>query len=372
MGFAFDSAALPADLPVAPDYSSARRQFLEACAACGAAVEFHPHPQPGLQGEPIGIDIAWLGPRTARSVVVSLSGTHGVEGLYGSGAQVTALRHAGSIPLPADTAIVCVHAVNPYGFSWVRRVDADNIDINRNFIDFTDPPPNPGYPAMHALLVPDTWDASTLPNIRAGVAAAMQREGQRAATAAITGGQRSHPDGLFFGGTQACWSNRTLSAIIPDLLRDARAICVLDHHTGLGPEGHTEIICRHPVDSRALALARQWWGQDVTATEAGESASEVLGGNVRMAFDGWCPKAEVVVTAALEVGTVPGSRVLAALVADNWLHQRGDPRSAMAESIRRQVRDAFFVDTAVWRVGSIHRALQILDQSLKGLEQIAF
>jgi hypothetical protein len=91
-----------------------------------------------------------------------------------------------------------------------------------------------------------------------------------------------------------------------------------------------------------------------------------------MAFDGWCPKAEVVVTAALEVGTVPGSRVLAALVADNWLHQRGDPRSAMAETIRRQVRDAFFVDTAVWRVGSIHRALQILDQSLKGLEQIAF
>ena len=372
MGFAFDSAALPADLPVAPDYARARQQFLEACAACGAAVEFHPHPQPGLQGEPIGIDIAWLGPRTARRVVVSLSGTHGVEGLYGSGAQVTALQRAGSNPLPADTAIVWVHAVNPYGFSWVRRVDADNIDINRNFIDFTDPPPNPGYAAMHAMLVPDEWNADTLPRIRAEVASAMQREGQRAATAAITGGQRSHPDGLFFGGTQACWSNRTLSAIMPGLLADARAICVLDHHTGLGPEGHTELICRHPVGSRALALARQWWGQDVTATEAGESASEVLGGNVRMAFDGWCPNAGVVVTTALEVGTVSGSRVLAALVADNWLHQRGDPHSPMAESIRRQVRDAFFVDTAAWRVGSIHRALQILDQSLKGLEQIEF
>ena len=90
MGFAFDSAALPADLPVAPDYASARQQFLVAAAACGAPLEFHPHPQAGLQGEPIGIDIAWLGPRTARRVLVSLSGTHGVEGLYGSGAQVLA------------------------------------------------------------------------------------------------------------------------------------------------------------------------------------------------------------------------------------------------------------------------------------------
>lgn len=30
MGFAFDSAALPADLPVAPDYALALQEFLES------------------------------------------------------------------------------------------------------------------------------------------------------------------------------------------------------------------------------------------------------------------------------------------------------------------------------------------------------
>jgi hypothetical protein len=370
MRFAFDSSTLPTDVTVATDYASARRAFLEAATERGLTVTTHAHPLPGLQGEPLAIDIAWLGPREARRVMVSLSGTHGVEGLYGSGCQVTALRRIGQSTLPSDTAIVFVHAVNPYGFSWVRRVDADNIDVNRNFVDFSNAPANPAYAAMHAMLLPAEWTAETLPRIRAEVAAAMQREGLRAATAAITGGQRTHPDGLFFGGTQACWSNRTLSASMPGLLTDARAICVLDHHTGLGPEGHTELICRHPVGSLALELARKWWGSDVTATEAGESQSEVLGGNVRMAFDGWCPNARVVVTTALEVGTVSGSRVLAALVADNWLHQRGDTTSPLAETIRRQVRDAFFVDTAAWHVRSIGRALEIYDRSLDGLQQI--
>ncbi|MEJ0064575.1 MAG: DUF2817 domain-containing protein [Caulobacteraceae bacterium] len=39
-----------------------------------------------------------------------------------------------------------IHAINPYGFAWLRRVTEENIDLNRNWIDFSQPPPaNPGY-----------------------------------------------------------------------------------------------------------------------------------------------------------------------------------------------------------------------------------
>jgi len=31
-------------------------------------------------------------------------------------------------------------AVNPHGFAWLRRVNEDNVDLNRNFIDFPQPP----------------------------------------------------------------------------------------------------------------------------------------------------------------------------------------------------------------------------------------
>ena len=30
-----------------------------------------------------------------------------------------------------------LHALNPYGFSHLRRVNEDNADLNRNFVDFS-------------------------------------------------------------------------------------------------------------------------------------------------------------------------------------------------------------------------------------------
>ena len=370
MPIAFDPADLPADVEVAPDYASARRAFITAAARHGLQVETHPHPLPGMQGEALSTDVAWLGPRDASRVVVSLSGTHGVEGLYGSGCQVAALERIDAASLPVGVALMFVHAVNPYGFSWVRRVDSDNVDVNRNFVDHAAPPANPGYAALHPLLLPAEWTPESLQRMQAGLIEVRARNGATATRRAITGGQFTHPDGLFYGGRGPTWSNRTMSALVPRWLADARAICVLDHHTGLGPNGHTELICRHPAGSRALELARRWWGADVTSTDAGESESQVLGGNVRMAFEGWCPRATLVVTTALEVGTLGSEAVIAALVADNWLHQRGDVRSPLGDRIRRQVRDAFFVDTPAWRVRAIGRALQILEHSIDGLRAL--
>jgi hypothetical protein len=36
--------------------------------------------------------------------------------------------------VPSGVAIVLVHALNPFGFSKIRRFDDKNIDLNRNFL----------------------------------------------------------------------------------------------------------------------------------------------------------------------------------------------------------------------------------------------
>ena len=58
-----------------------------------------------------------------------------------------------------DTALVLVHANNPHGFAHQRRVNEDNIDLNRNFIDFdAKTPESPEYAELHPALVPEAWD----------------------------------------------------------------------------------------------------------------------------------------------------------------------------------------------------------------------
>ena len=41
----------------------------------------------------------------------------------------------------AGVAVLYVHGLNPYGFSWWRRTTHENVDLNRNFRDFATPPP---------------------------------------------------------------------------------------------------------------------------------------------------------------------------------------------------------------------------------------
>ncbi|QQS11381.1 MAG: M14 family metallopeptidase [Rhodospirillales bacterium] len=354
----------------AADYAAARAKFRAACADAGVEVAGWPHPLKGVNGEALATDTAWIGPADATRVLVTCSGTHGVEGFYGSACQVGWLREGGPRALPAGTAVLAVHATNPYGFSWMRRVNEDNIDINRNFLDFDRPlPVNRGYLDVATWLEPREWNAGTTRAIATRLADYAAAHGARALSAAVSAGQHTHPHGLFYGGTAPCWSNRTMGEIVSRYLDGATHVCVIDFHTGLGPYGHSEIICRHPTGSEPLALARRWFGEAVTSPEAGESESPVIEGNLRMAFTRWLPEATVV-AAAIEVGTLPAAEVQTALLADNWLHTHGDPDTEAGRRIQRQLRDAFYPDRDNWRDRCYPRAQQIQRAALAGLASI--
>ncbi len=85
--------------------------------------------------------------------------------------------------------------LNPYGFSWWRRTTHENVDLNRNFQDFTRPlPHNAAYDEIAHLVVPDTWP----PRWRDQWALLrfVLRRGVRALQAAVSVGQHAHPRGL--------------------------------------------------------------------------------------------------------------------------------------------------------------------------------
>src|SRR5271166_2962364 len=306
-------------------YAEARQKFLEAGRAAGAASEAYVNPNAkGANGEELALDVARFGDRDAQNLLIVCSGTHGNDGFCGSGCQIGLIAEGVLAARPPDAAVLLVHAANPYGFSHIRRVTEDNVDLNRNFQDFSKPlPENPRYADIHDLLVPPDWDGPGRALADAALAAWGEANGGRKAyQAAVAGGQYAFPDGLFFGGRTATWSNRTFRALVEKHGEAARRVAAIDLHTGLGPSGYGEPITMVAADTPGFARARAWWGGDVTSTADGTSASPAVAGPLIGSLAESLPRAEITAI-GLEFGTVALSRVLEAIRGDNWLNARG-------------------------------------------------
>jgi hypothetical protein len=355
----------------APTYAQARLQFLEAAAAAGLAVESHAHPLAGREGEPLAMDVARSGSADADCLLVLSSGCHGVEGYCGSGVQVYALqdREWRDTAVRQGVAVLYIHALNPYGFSHLRRVTQENVDLNRNFHDFSQTlPVNAAYGELHGLLLPEHWppDAANA----AALGTYVQRHGMARFQAGVSQGQHTFADGLFYGGSAPTWSNRTLREVLRRHGRRARQLAWIDLHTGLGPAGLGERIFACRDDAAALQRARAWWGGDgatpITSFYDGSSTSSRLTGLMFNAVYEECPQAAYT-GIAMEYGTLPLPEMVFALRAEQWLQCHPDAPATMAAAIRQQMRHAFFVDTDTWKGQVISQARLALFQAVAGL-----
>lgn len=364
---------------LAPDYPEARRRFLEAAAAAGAEVAHHPHPEvTGPDGGELAIDVARLGPSDAPSALVVVSGTHGAEGYAGSALQTRWLTEPAR-ELRPGLALVVIHGLNPYGFAWTRRTNEDNVDLNRNFVDWDQPPPeNPEYGELAQLLVPERWDAETRQATTEALLVEAGSRGLEAMQRIISGGQYRHPRGVFYGGTGPTWSHRWLRANAAAVVGPARRVGVVDLHTGLGPWGHGELIVtpdgEHPVTTRA----KRWWG-DVRSMMDGDSASAELTGDWLAVVEDLWPEAEVTAV-CLEFGTVDEIRVLQALRGEAWLHAEtrrlgrepdagdgADEHEPPGPAIRADIRAAFADDDPAWLATLVPRFEQVMGAAIDNL-----
>jgi hypothetical protein len=352
----------------AATYAEARDKFAQAARRRGLGIVSRVHPRvKGAQGEELAIDFALLGDADARSLLVVLSGVHGVEGFCGSGCQVALLQDetVAAAVRQSGAAMLFCHAVNPYGFSHLRRTNEDNIDINRNFLDFARPlAPNPSYASLHAIIVPPVWPPT--PGNAAIVDDYIARHGVAQLQAAVSSGQCDFPDGLFYAGRAPAWSNTTLRDALCKHARSCRRVGWIDIHSGLGPWGHGEKIYAGPDDASMIARARSWYGCDVTSFYDGTSASASLTGvSFHAALDAF-PRAEFT-GIGIEYGTRPLEDVFEALRAEQWLANHPDTGEPARGAIKRRMRDAFHDDTDAWKMIVYGQARVAVLQALRAL-----
>ncbi|MDB6143087.1 MAG: hypothetical protein JWP80_2131 [Pseudomonas sp.] len=361
------------DFPTHKTYRAQREQFLAAASAAGAILTEYPHPLAGPFGESLSTDVAVLGDPGAKRVLVALSGTHGVEGFYGSDCQSRWLRAFDKRQLPADTAVVMIHLINPWGTAWLRRVNEDNIDLNRNHLNFDLPlPNNEAYAALHAIYASTDLQGPEREQADALLDEQLKARGWPTVMSVVEGGQHSHPDGLFYGGLAPSWSNRTLHAIIQAHLSHAKVAMCFDLHTGAGDYGHPMLLTiaqrTYPALEDAQAVYGPWLFTLITGAQtlSDTGIAATATGYTSQALIDALPGVHLM-PFVIECGTYPGEAVHRHLRDDHWLHLHGNPSDAVGRQIKLGLLEQFYPADNDWQETVWVRTRQIWDRGLLAL-----
>lgn len=385
-------------------YAEARARFCAAARRSPAldrlwsapfdARDAQGRPFEGREGEELATDFAWFGEATAPRVLILSSGAHGAEGLAGSGAQLATMETIPPLVASGGLAVLMIHALNPWGVSHGRRCDQNGVDLMRNFLDFSQPPPEPG-PVLRrnvwalspdAVRGPKRWFAD------ARILWLVTRHGLGRLQSEIPMGQYAFADAPFYGGAEPSWARRTLETHLAGAVgRTRRAVAMIDLHTGLGARGVGVLLGEHehreePACRRGLA----WWGAAYEPETPGDARPNRLQkrGERRTAYrlNGSMPRAireqifqdEGVVSTVLEFGTIPQLEALNAVRDDHavWRRARAagraapDPSDPDVIAARKAMRAAFYPDDAQWRAHVAAQTIDAISKAAAGLLEI--
>lgn len=376
---------------LAQDYGEARAEFQRI----GVKRAFR---EPGVRadsyavGDGLTIDTLFL-PATdggQKSLVVLLSGQHGVEGPAGSALQRQLLDDClpGSPELRRETSYLFIHAANPYGFAHGRRFNRDNVDLNRNAFDFQTQNNErfPGrrihneiyervkqYFAAPMNYVTEAWRAICM------IWDVYSHGGKYSDLMEAIGGQYQDPRGIYYGGEHVEPENEVVQRVLLEYLPRFRRVFSVNIHTGLGPNGIASLLTTAPsrnerewADSfrRELAVLHELFPAGACGGHCRVDKDEVDAADP-FAFSGtlthWIyerfgeqRRQGLLLPVVLEIGTFSTLAMLPKIVNENYcFHNPDECGEGLAERRRERLRAAFNPRQESWvsAVGEISRGL---------------
>lgn len=347
-------------------YDECRDRFRWTVRLAGLTFEAFPITARGEHGQELTIDVTSFGSTHPRRALLVLAGVHGDEGFSSSTLMCDAIDRwvvdGVDGDLAEDAAVVMIHGVNPWGMAFWRRQNESNVDLNRNWgRDRNEVSANPGYIALHRTLVPGGTEPPSPESLLDVTRAMVEEYGYPWVKSAVSAGQYSHPDGLYFGGDRIEESNLRLGEIVATRLAGAVEVLVVDLHTGHGAPGTytllSHVVEGHPDD----AWLREVFDADrIECTSAPDATTGRKHGQIASGLGELVPDAAWRAI-TMELGTISDTRMIINERAEHWVHFHGDRSNPDHARIVWDHRCGSTPDDAEWERSARSHGVVVLD-----------
>lgn len=341
-----------------PDFATSRQLFRDAASNAQGELHHLPLDVTDPHGRSLGIDIAWFGDCQPKRALVHVSGIHGVEGFAGAAVQLALLK---KLPvLAADSALILVHVLNPYGMAHLRRSNANNVDLNRNFFFDTGgwTGTDESYAALNPLLNPPR-PPSRIDLSLVLMLWAQARLGRDHIRQVVAGGQYRFSKGVFYGGNGLEPEAQRYSEWLGRYLDGVQELLVIDLHTGLGSYGQQTLFLRSPLVTAAELAGALQLPIASDAIESTVMGYAHLGGHSN-AYQHMLPTTRAIFLTE-EFGTFSGHRLLRALRAENQHHHFGDRLTGHWS--KQNLKRVFCPDDAAWRRRTVEQGCDLVHRA---------
>lgn len=226
------------------EYEEVRAHLLqtaEILKTAGYQVEQYSYPVDETEG--LYIDNLYLPATEAQTnLIILTTGVHGIEGYIGSVMLDVFWQEIYPEIDAANTGVLVVANVNPYGMKYHRRYNENNVDLNRNFIldwESFDLTVNKDYPQVEDFLGPKKQMGNILlheGSFYGSMIKTLLASGVDTISNALLGGQYEYAEGVYYGGVGDEKSTTYLKGVFQQSLESSyQNIVHIDIHSGYGP-----------------------------------------------------------------------------------------------------------------------------------------
>lgn len=351
------------------------RQNLPAIRKGWPAAELSHHRLPG--DEDLTID--WIHSDALEKnekVLILTTAEHGIEGYVGSAMQQRFIDTFLFRLDPRTTGLLLVHSINPWGMKHHRRVNADNIDLNRTFL--WDQPFDPAFNAEYDFLNSYIEPVKPIRNLSLAnlgfyfnfVWRAIFK-GMSALKHHLLLGQYRFPRSLYYGGKDYPEETQTLIHLYREAFQVFEQVLHLDMHTGYGPRYQMSLV-NSVLESMTSKDFVQKFSYPLVVAANKDEFYALRGDMIDYVYalrEHGFPQKKLYAT-SFEFGTLGddfngqiGSP--RAMVMENRLYWQGAASDTLAEKVKRDFEELFNPAARDWRLKAVADADQAFEGILK-------